>query len=85
MTENEKALLALVLAGHSISDYTTRFNELRMAVLVERLPDSVKIEWQAAYRTARLARINLDQVGTDLGVNDLNLAPWKKEVDGEVP
>jgi hypothetical protein len=85
MTENEKELLALVLAGQSVSDYTTRFNELRTAVLVERLPKASKTEWQAAYRMSRLARVNLDQVTTDLGLKDLNLAPWKKEIEGETP
>jgi len=85
MTESEKKLMDLVLSGQSISDYTTRFNELRNAVLFERLPPEKKAVWQEAYRQLRLARINLDQVSVDLGVSNLTLTPWKKEVDEEVP
>lgn len=85
MTTKEKELLEFVVAGQSVPEYTTRLNELRAAVLVERLPEPKKLAWQAAYRAARLARINLDQVTTDLGLHNLSLAPWKREVDEEVP
>lgn len=85
MTANEKALLEIALAGTHATDYTARFNEARMAVLLERLPEEKKVAWQDVYRRLRAVRLDLDQATVDLGLQDTNLIPWKKEVEDEVP
>jgi hypothetical protein len=80
----ETELIELVLLGGSVSGYQERFNELRNELLLNRLPAEKKHAWQAAYLELVAARHRLDLVAAELGVADLNLAPWKREIQWTV-
>lgn len=83
MTEAEKELLDLVLRGTSASGEALRV--ARDAVLIERLPRDIKAKWQMLYANCVRARRALDDFGSENGLDDLNLSPWKRETERNAP
>lgn len=85
MTEAEKALLEFAMRTGIISNYSERVEELRAAVLKERLPDSAKRPFMDAYKARVRASERIKAVMVEFGIDDdTPLNHWREEAKLEL-